>query len=239
MKTVSASLRGPGGPRDLGSLHADAGVRHLLGLRHDHGHREAPLLRLDGHGGMWLELELAEQGFILSMKDGEQRLPVDEMHAANRVRLFVEHYGDDTELTSEVRLPPEVRERIRKQEQALDRKRRERMATAPERAVFRRRKLIRSHEIVVDRGAGAIIERAGRRGREICRLAEVAAADVEREKGGAWRVTVRIGEEGESPLGGGSWSEEDAVRIAEAVNDAIDLSEGRRKFLRYRRAAQE
>ena len=57
----------------------------------------------------------------------------------NRIRDFVEHWGVDTELTAEIRLPPELREAIADHERIEDETRRRRMREAPIRDVFTQR----------------------------------------------------------------------------------------------------
>ena len=134
-------------------------------------------------------------------------------------------------------------------ELAVDERRRERLADAPPREVFARRRsrllpfLVR--ELVVDREERAVYERRFGRLREIRSLEGVLEADVRGFSIGdpqapRFRVVVRFGEAREErDLGSEEWPMRTAIRIAESVNDALDLPESRRKFLRYRRVAPE
>jgi hypothetical protein len=181
----------------------------------------------------------------MTVTDGEQDHPIDEMQAVYRTRLFVEHHGEDTEYTAEIRLPPEVRAKIRDHEEDLDEARRRRLRTEALRRVFRKRgsilKLFRGYTLVVDRKQDAVFEL--RRGRDhlLFKLEDVYRADVEGigERPDC-RVVVELTDGTEDhPVGKVHWSEGDAVEIAEAINDGIDLSESLRKLLRYRRVARD
>ncbi len=150
MKTAEGSLLGmnehmefisSAAPQSVGRLHVDAAVRYLLGVPRALPERESPGLRLEGRDGMWIEILRREPGriFSLSMKDGETDLNTDEMQAVSRVRLFIEHWGTETDLTAEIRLSPEMRRQIADGELARDAERRQRMADGPNRVVFRKR----------------------------------------------------------------------------------------------------
>lgn len=160
MKTVSASLRAvddnlrfaaDAAVRPLGPVHADALVRYVFGLPHDVPAEvaadpdRAPGLFLEGRHGQWLRLVRREKGsdLRLSVKDGETDLLLPEIQAVYRVRSFVEHWGEDTELTAEIRLPPEAREMIADRERTEDETRRRRMAEAAPRDVFVKRPWLR------------------------------------------------------------------------------------------------
>ena len=182
--------------------------------------------------------------FHLTMKDGEQNVAIDEMQAVYRVRLFVDHHGEETEHTEEFRLPPEVRRVIRDREEVLDAERHRRLEREAPRRVFRKRGsffgLLKGYALVVDRKANTVFEERRGKDQEILDLDQVYRADVVGMGGaGECRVVVELRDGTENhPLGRVPWSEEDAVSIAEAVNDAIDLSESLRKLLQYRRATE-
>jgi len=256
MKTVSGILTGVDRslaatgrdePIELGRVDADVCVRHLLGLPGRESAEEddcAPSLSLRGRRGMWLTLIRKDPGRILrlTMKDGEQDHRIDEIQATGRVRLFVEHWGEETELTEEIRLPPEVREMIAARERSIDEARRIRTADGPPRIVFRRRRglLLRKHEFVVDRENGVVTQRTGSSGEPVGALSAIRSADVRGLAGdGPWLEIVLETEGGEERrrIGEGVWDPADLIRMAEAVNDSIDLPESRRKVLRYRRFA--
>ncbi len=140
METISVTE-----PHSVGRLHTDAAVRYLLGIPRELPETGSdpcfPGLRLDGNDGMWIEILRREPGriFSLSMKDGEVDLCTDEMMAVSRVRLFIEHWGTETDLTGEIRLSPEMRRQIANGELARDAERRQRMADGPSRVVFKKR----------------------------------------------------------------------------------------------------
>jgi hypothetical protein len=260
MKTVVGQVRGvdenlrftgTAEPTSLGQQSSDIWVAYLNSLPREFPPGEedgsAPVLHLIGKSDMWLELRRKEPGEILwlSMKDGEQDYRVTEMQAIERIRLFVRYWGEETELTGEIRLPPDVRARIALEESAKDEIRRQRVDQAPKQVAFGMRASrilpFKTYELTVDREAGNITERSLGRPKEICRLEDVRESDVRGyEKGDAsgrhFRVVVSHGESStEKQLGRSGWTLEEAVRIAETVNDAVDVPESRRKFLRYRR----
>lgn len=138
-------------PLPVGRLHVDAAVRTLLGIPRtlpapgaDQDAESAPVfpgMRLEGRDGMWIEFLRRKPGrtFCLSMMDGERDKVVEEMQAVSRLRLFVEHWGEETHLTSEIRLSPEQRRRIADMERARDDARRERLADGHSQVVFKKR----------------------------------------------------------------------------------------------------
>ncbi|MHC4473018.1 MAG: hypothetical protein ACYS99_18875 [Planctomycetota bacterium] len=260
MKTVEGVVRGvddnlhftgSAEERRLDRMSGDLWVAYMLSLPREFPPVEEgatpPTLELRGKSGMWLRLSRREPGdiFWLSMKDGEQDHRVAELQAAERVRLFVRYWGEETELTGEFRLPPEMLARIAQEEKAKDETRRRRFAKSSVRAVFGKRtsKLLpfKNYELIVDGVEGIISERRFGKPHEVLRLDDVREADVTGFRSGDpsgrdFRVVVALGEEKEKQeIGHGGWPMRKAILIAEAVNDAIDLSESRRKFLRYRR----
>jgi hypothetical protein len=300
MKTVVGTVRGldgnlsfTGSPdtRELGRMHADKGVRYLLGMPREvpplEGDACPPTFKLEGRRGMWIELVRRESGqtLYLTMKDGEQDLPMDEMQAAYRVRLFIEHWGEETDLTSEIRLSPEARKELLDKERALDEERRLRLEDAPVRSEFEKRThlvhsvlallvaaglavvlvvllglqpaqiaaaaalvvlglltalvlFLRRQSVVIDREGGNVLEKSPGTKKKAHPLAEIVQADLGRPKEGRGSDLCHVllrSEEGAKSLGTASWSREEAAEIAEAINDAIELPESKRKFLRYRR----
>ena len=276
--------------RQVGRLHTDAAVRYLLGIPRELPESGpdpvSPGLRLEGHSGMWLEIVRRSPGrsFSLSMKDGEVDQGIDEMSAVTRVRLFIEHWGEETDLTSEIRLSPEQRRMIVDGERARDEERRQRMADGPGRVVFQKRVymapcllifaataglsgalvlllglqgvpgaaaaallalgslgglwlLFKSYRVEVDRSAGLVRVVAIDGASVVGELAEFQHADVRKLPKNQARVGVYVLTHDGRKLGVGSraWSTEDAGKIAEAVNDALDVQEVDRKFLAYRR----
>ncbi len=289
MKTVKAELRGcdrdlgasPGAePLPLGRANSEVCARYLLGLpRTEDG---SASLVLTGRDGMWLTFSRRDAGGIvrLSMKDGETDYRLPEIAAVERIRLFVAHHGEETELTEEFRLPEEMRRRIAARESRIDEERKARLAgAAPRRSfVFRPYRAaglasgvvglvvgagaavllswfgtagwviagglagtgvalglilaFRSREVVVDRRRG-VLEIPG--GEAPIALASIESADAD-EHG-----NVLIGprpEAGRRVLRLRCPSPSEAAALAEAVNDAVGLPEGRRKLLRYRRAGR-
>jgi len=191
---------------------------------------------------MTMEFRRLKPGRMLRMTvtNGEQDLSIDEMQAVYRVRLFVEHHGEETEHTAEVRLSPEIRQAIMEKEERLDEERHRRLMRESHRRMFRRRGLFKSYALAVDRRANAVFE--VRRGKdiEILDLDQVYRADVaDIEEPGGCRVVVELKDGTEDhPVGRISWPQADAVKLAEALNDAIDLPESLRKLLRYRRSEE-
>jgi hypothetical protein len=193
MKTVEGALRalndhfeytGSEEPFPIGRLHADAAVRYLLGIPSELP-AEAPVDRppgilLEGREGMWLDLTRTESGrsFLLSMKDGETDRSTAEMQAVNRVRLFVEHWGEETDLTHEIRLSPEARRKILGRENALDAERRKRMAEGPQQVVFGKR-VYQLASVLVFLGtaalAGVLVLALGTKGVPVAAAAAIVA----------------------------------------------------------------
>jgi len=135
-------------PHPLGRLHVDSAVRYLLGIPRTLPAAEevaadpvSPGMRLEGLDGMWIEFLRRTPGrnFSLSMMDGERDQVVEEMQAVNRLRLFIEHWGEETDLTSEIRLSPEQRRQIVDMERVRDAARRERLADGDQQVVFKKR----------------------------------------------------------------------------------------------------
>jgi hypothetical protein len=302
-------LTGADGPTPMGRVHVDAAVRYLLRIptlpdgdsspapegaasppgdaaeAGGTGPAAAPGCRLEGRDGMWIELRRGGKGraFRLSMKDGEQNRPIDEMQAANRVRMFIEHWGEETDLTAEIRLSPEQRRRLADLERARDDARRQRVAEGNQ-VVFRKRVyqvpcllfmagaaglsvalyfllgpegvgvtsaaavlalgslgalwlLFRQYRVEVDHAIGILRVVAFDGATYVGELDEFRHADVREiaEKEGALGVFVTPHEGAPVPVGRRAWPASDAVAIAEAVNDALDVVEADRKFLAYRR----
>ncbi len=144
-------------PHSVGRLHVDSAVRYLLGIPRtlpdedpidarsaDLREGAAPILpgiRLEGRDGRWIEFIRRTPGrnFSLSMMEGEQDQTIDEMQAVSRLRLFIEHWGEETQLTSEIRLSPEQRRKIADLERTRDTARRERRADGDLSVIFRKR----------------------------------------------------------------------------------------------------
>jgi hypothetical protein len=158
MKTVEGAYLGldesmqPTGTteeRDLGRLHEDAAVSHLMGMpRSISGELDPsllPRLRLKGRGDVFLTLARSAKAeeFLLTVTGGETDLPVADIQATYRVRAFVEYWGEETELTEEIRLSPEAREALANQEHQLDARREECLQSAAPRTIFRQRPRLR------------------------------------------------------------------------------------------------
>lgn len=237
---------------ELGEVHADRCVRYLLGLPRvktpEDGNACPPTFRLEGRRGMWMEFVRPDSSpnYLLSMMNGETDLLVDEMQAVYRARLFIEHHGEETHHTMEIRLPPELRAEIRRRNAEIDSGRKKKLESAAPRVCFVQRasafKLFKKYELIVDRKAGEILEQRGGKTDGLFRLKELELADVEGlgKDGRNCRVLVDVAEGRDGrPLGSAFWTEQEAIDIAEAINDAIDLPERRRRLLHYRRAGEE
>lgn len=295
MKTVAVTVRGldagfaadgSAEERDLGRLPGDAIVRQLLAIPRELPPAAAaapPALALVADSGEKMEFRRAESGplFRLTVTGGETDQPIEELQAAYRVRAFIEHYGEDNELTSEMRLPPEVRAAIKETEASADEQRKKRSASAPPVTSFRKTAprgpalavagagvligasvafamgpsrsmqivsaipvvvglafavwlMTRVNEILLDRTARVIRERAYGRLDDVCGFDEVKFADTFPSSYVESRVLLHM-EDRKVDLGRGVWFNSQAARLAECVNDCILLPEAKRKHLRYRR----
>lgn len=152
MKTVAGAYRGlddsmtpTGSPdrTDLGRLHDDAAVSRLLGMPRavaaDLDPAAHPALVLTGRSGVALEFRRGpgRKELLLTVTGGETDLPVDDIQATYRIRAFVDFWGEETELTDEIRLPPEARAALANRERHLDERREAGLAGAAPRTVFR------------------------------------------------------------------------------------------------------